>query len=253
MSSITSRERAAWGVSIPRAFTRDEKKLWTKEEKAMYKAFELHGKDQALKMMRSYFARKKTEVGDEDETFERGVAMTCTLLNFRKQVKDHDDTATAAEENSNKDEKESPGTEFGDDEQRRFKEAVAAIAGLEDIEESAISITKIADVADPKDSNRLAVTFEITTSDGAGDATNDGKTATSADHIADKLNATNRFISSLAKKQFPGVQVVHPAEVIGGARAAKKARKSMMAHLYGDPSADQKGGHCEGEKHKEAD
>jgi hypothetical protein len=252
MSSITERERAAWGVSVPRAFTRDEKKLWTKEEKAMYKAFELHGKDQALKMMRSYFARKKSEVGDEDETFERGVSMTCTLLNFRQQTKAAplpDDDA----DGKNGVKATVPGTVFGDDEQKRFKEAIAAVAGLEDIEESAISITKIADATDLKESQRLSVSFEITTSDGVGDVHSEGKAATSADQIADKLNATNRLISSLAEKKFPGVQVVHPAEVIGGARAAKKARKGMMAHLYGDSSADQKLGHSEGEKHKEAE
>uniref|UniRef100_A0A7S0QEH5 Uncharacterized protein n=2 Tax=Cryptomonas curvata TaxID=233186 RepID=A0A7S0QEH5_9CRYP len=181
--------------------------------------------------------------------------MTCTLLNFRQQTKDHDDAASplpADDESNNGDKATVPGTVFGDDEQKRFKEAVAAVAGLEDIEESAISITKIADSADSKDSKRLSVTFEITTSDGV-DVTSDGKAATSADQIADKLNATKRFISSLAEKKFPGVQVVHPAQVIGGARAAKKARKSMMAHLYGDSSADHKGGNSEGEKHKEAD
>mmetsp|Transcript_11344 Transcript_11344/g.27251 ORF Transcript_11344/g.27251 Transcript_11344/m.27251 type:complete len:209 (+) Transcript_11344:271-897(+) len=61
---IASQQRAMWGVPVPRPISREEKKLWTKKEKAMYKAFELQGKDRALVMMRAYFANKKV-VADE--------------------------------------------------------------------------------------------------------------------------------------------------------------------------------------------
>ena len=232
-----ARERAAWGVCIPRAFSREEKKLWTKEEKGMYKAFELHGKDQALKLMRAYFARKRNEGGDE-ESIERGVSMTCSLLHFRQGSVDKCGPSDAAE------------NIFGEEEQKLFKQALTSIDGLEELDESAIAITKIDDPSDPKeDSKRLCVTFEITTSDGIGDG--EGKSALSAADLASKLNDAKSFISSLAKKKFTEVEIIHPAEVIGGPKAAKKARKSMMDQMYGDSS--HKSGASEAEKHEEED
>lgn len=230
-----AQERAAWGVSIPRAFTREEKKLWTKEEKGMYKAFELHGKDQALKMMRSYFARKRNEGGDEEETLERGVSMTCSLLHFRTVGKgDASDDADAV---------------FGDDEQKRFKQAIVAVKGLKDLEESAISITKLSDTLDAKDKQRLSVTFEITIRENAADG--DSQSSLSADDIATKLSEPKSLIEALKKQNFSGVEIVHAAEVIGGPKAAKKARKSMMDEMYGDSSGHSKAGASDGEKHAE--
>jgi hypothetical protein len=222
-----AQERAAWGVSIPRAFTREEKKLWTKEEKGMYKAFELHGKDQALKLMRAYFARKRSSGGDDEQSLERGVSMTCSLPKFRSVG--NGETSDDGE------------LVFGDGEKKRFKQAILAIKGLENLEESAISITKVSDSTDENDKPLLIVTFEISISDGTGD-----DESLSAVEIASKLSEPESLTKAFKNQHFSGTEIVHAAEVIGGRKAAKKARKSMMDEMYGDHA---KAATSEGEKH----
>jgi hypothetical protein len=177
--------------------------------------------------------------------------MTCSLLNFRKS-KDQE-----AQDSKSTDKDSEPlnslEREFGDDEQTLFREALTAVEGLHELEASAISITKIYESPNHRDGRRLCVVFEISNVDLGGEGSTNGKVALTVEDVVSKLNDKDQVISKLAEKNFPSVEVVHPAEVIGDGRAAKKARKSMMAEMYGDSTTDSKAATCVNEKAKEND